>query len=131
MEEHTTNNADELSCVSDAFAQVVADEMMTDQFGSFAWPSSRILQAVLTMHQDLVFGKTVLELGCGIGVDGIFVSKLAKWVYLTDLENPPSILENCRRNCEKNNCKNTTVVRILEFIHSSFHCDGEGLINRF
>lgn len=131
MREHTANNTDELSCTNDALTQVVADEMMTDQFGSFAWPSSRILRAVLTMHQDSIIGKTVLELGCGIGVDGIFASKLAKWVYLTDLEDPPSILDNCRRNCEKDNCENTTVVRILDFIHFSYLYDGEGLINRF
>lgn len=84
--------------------------MMTDHFGSFAWPSSQILQSLLLSNRDLVQGKTVLELGCGIGIDGIFASKWAKWVYLTDLGEPSSILENCRRNCEKNHCENVTIL---------------------
>ena len=92
--------------------EVVADEMMTDHFGSFAWPSSQILQSLLLSNRDLVQGKTVLELGCGIGIDGIFASKWAKWVYLTDLGEPSSILENCRRNCEKNHCENVTIVEL-------------------
>lgn len=92
--------------------EVEADEMMTDSFGSFAWPSSQILQSLLDSNRDLIQGKTVLELGCGIGVDGIFASKWAKWVYLTDLGEPSSILENCKRNCEKNHCRNVTIVTL-------------------
>ena len=103
----------------DCSDEVVVDEMMTDNFGSFAWPSSQILQSLLLSNHELLQGKTVLELGCGIGVDGIFASKWAKWVYLTDLGEPSSILENCRRNCAKNHCKNITIVESSDCIKCS------------
>ena len=56
-----------------------------DETGSSLWPSSVALIAVLERYPDMVRGKTVLELGCGLGLASLAALKLgARLVYATD-----------------------------------------------
>ncbi len=48
------------------------------------WPSSIALSGFLVKHPALVRGRTVLEIGCGLGLSGIVATALGGMVTLTD-----------------------------------------------
>ena len=49
------------------------------------WCSALVLSRWIATHQDFVRGKSVLELGCGVGLPGLLAAKLgARSVSLTD-----------------------------------------------
>ncbi|THH33146.1 hypothetical protein EUX98_g1047 [Antrodiella citrinella] len=70
--------------------------------GFTTWPASMVLADYLTSHSDLVSGKSVLELGSGIGLLGIVVatlqvrSQLSSRLCLTDVR--PDVLDRCQNN---------------------------------
>ena len=66
------------------------------------WPAARGLAAHLASEQaKFLSGKTVLELGCGLGLPSLVASKCgARRVVATDMH--PDCEEFLRRNCERN-----------------------------
>eukprot|EP00741_Cyanophora_paradoxa_P003399 tig00000704_g3302.t1 len=67
------------------------------EYGNYIWPSARILAEYLWRRRELVEGRTVLELGCGVSLPGLAAAALgAKRVLLTDLDDA-DLLENVRR----------------------------------
>ena len=48
---------------------------MDDPYWCRVWPSALMLAAALTQHPELVRGRRVLELGCGLGLCGIAAAK--------------------------------------------------------
>lgn len=69
------------------------------------WPASEALSLYLADHPELVKGKTVLELGSGLGLPSLVASHLGGKVLATDYH--PDVEEYFKRNCR----------------HSSIHCD--------
>ena len=86
------------------------DEIYSEDFGTSIWPSSIHLAELIFQNHQYFRGKTVLELGCGPGLSGIAAAKCGSIVYLTDLDDPKTILQNCKKNCEINNVQNVTFV---------------------
>jgi predicted nicotinamide N-methyase len=48
------------------------------------WPSAIAMAEFLLQHKELIAGKSVLEIGCGLGLPGIVAGKLAASVMLSD-----------------------------------------------
>lgn len=69
------------------------------------WQGSIGLAEYLGEHPDLVKNKTVLELGCGLGLPSLVATHLGGEVLATDFH--PDVEEYFMRNCR----------------HSSIHCD--------
>jgi predicted nicotinamide N-methyase len=55
-----------------------------DLTGQVIWPGATVLAEYLLTHSSIIQGKTVLELGAGTGLTGLFISHLTYWVILTD-----------------------------------------------
>ena len=65
------------------------------------WPSCRALGRHLTSRPEVVSGKRVLELGCGLGVLGVAAAKLgARSVTVTDIDK--TAVKLALQSCEKN-----------------------------
>lgn len=73
------------------------------------WPSSEALALYLADHPELVKNKTVLELGCGLGLPSLVATHLGGKVLATDFH--PDVEEYFKRNCR----------------HSSIDCDYQRL----
>ena len=61
------------------------------------WPSSIALAKHLSLHPSLVRNKTVLELGCGLGLPSMVASHLESDVLATDFH--PDVEYYFNRNC--------------------------------
>eukprot|EP01122_Echinamoeba_exundans_P003592 TRINITY_DN13675_c0_g1_i1.p1 TRINITY_DN13675_c0_g1~~TRINITY_DN13675_c0_g1_i1.p1 ORF type:complete len:292 (+),score=42.87 TRINITY_DN13675_c0_g1_i1:225-1100(+) len=68
--------------------------------GTTVWPSALLLCKYLVAHQDLVKDKTVIELGCGTALPGLFCAQLASKIALTDKSK--RILASCKRSVAAN-----------------------------
>jgi len=70
--------------------------------GLTTWPASMYLADYLTSHSDLVKGKSILELGAGIGLLGMIMATLqvegpsSGSICLTDAR--PDVLDRCQDN---------------------------------
>ena len=82
-----------------------------DRTGTYAWPGGVALARYLVSAPGTARGKRVVELGCGTGAAGIMAQWLgAKRVVLTD--GSPAVLENTRRNVERNVKRGAEVRRL-------------------
>lgn len=69
-------------------------------FGLMLWESAVALAAELSERPNLVAGKTVLELGAGLGLAGVVAASLGARVLQTD--HDAGALAACRRTAELN-----------------------------
>lgn len=67
------------------------------------WPSSIALSEFISEHPELVKGKKVLELGCGLGLPSLVSSHLGGEVLATDYH--PDVEEYYLRNCRHSSVK--------------------------
>eukprot|EP00732_Lithocolla_globosa_P004489 Lithocolla_globosa_v1_NODE_4164_length_1496_cov_2.805690.p1 type:complete len:184 gc:universal NODE_4164_length_1496_cov_2.805690:1413-862(-) len=85
-----------------------------DSYGSFTWPSSRLLAEYLLENPVRVASRRVLELGSGTSLPGLVAAKLgASEVTLTDADS--KTLKNCRTMVELNQLKDKVGVMKLEW----------------
>lgn len=84
-----------------ASLMAAADGLVTFPFGLLLWESARALAEVLAENREMVAGRTVLELGAGVGMPGIIARALgAAAVRQTDHSSESLAL--CRANAEEN-----------------------------
>eukprot|EP00039_Didymoeca_costata_P029814 m.26525 g.26525 ORF g.26525 m.26525 type:complete len:322 (-) comp7805_c0_seq1:133-1098(-) len=94
-----------------------------ERLGARVWPSADHLLRLCCIHESQFVGKRVLELGCGVGLNGIACAKMGcASVVLTDYED--SILQNTQRNVESNNVVNVASVSKLDW-RSISHTESE------
>ncbi|GJN33258.1 hypothetical protein PR202_gb21837 [Eleusine coracana subsp. coracana] len=55
-----------------------------DLTGQLVWPGAVLMNDYLSEHPETVKGRSVIELGSGIGITGILCSRFCKKVVLTD-----------------------------------------------
>lgn len=65
------------------------------------WPSADALALYLSQNSNLVKNKTVLELGCGLGLPSLVATHLGGKVLATDFH--PDVEEYFLRNCRHSN----------------------------
>lgn len=109
----TIRNLDE---AIDQICEALTPEEQKDPFAEdlcpyfgILWPAAEGLAIYLNDHPELVKGKSVLELGCGLGLPSIVASHLGGKVLATDFH--PDVEEYFKRNCR----------------HSVIHCDYQRL----
>ncbi len=86
---------------NDLLDRIDVDEFNTDErlpYWAEIWPSSIALSEYLCSKD--IYGKSVLELGCGVGVAGIVAALEGAKVLMTDYEE--DALKFTRMNIEKN-----------------------------
>ncbi|KAL6657501.1 hypothetical protein ACP70R_005281 [Stipagrostis hirtigluma subsp. patula] len=55
-----------------------------DLTGQLVWPGAVLMNNYLSEHPETVKGRSVIELGSGVGITGILCSRFCKEVVLTD-----------------------------------------------
>ena len=55
-----------------------------DLTGQLVWPGAVLMNTYLSEHPETVKGRSLIELGSGIGITGILCSRFCKEVVLTD-----------------------------------------------
>lgn len=73
------------------------------------WEAAVVLAEYLEKHRELVENKTVLELGAGTGLAGIFAAMLGAYVTVTDR---PVALPVLQKNIERNDAENVQVLEL-------------------
>src|SRR5687767_12617700 len=72
--------------------RALADARRTEEYAELCpyfgivWPAARVLAQYITttLSQENLAGKTMLELGCGLGLPGMTAAQLGAQVTLTD-----------------------------------------------
>lgn len=78
----------------------MAEDLEYLPYGFLLWESAVGLARHLTMRPELVAGKRILELGCGVGLPGLVAQSLGGLVTQTD--HQPGVLELARKNAAMN-----------------------------
>ncbi|KAK3125845.1 hypothetical protein QOZ80_7BG0610440 [Eleusine coracana subsp. coracana] len=78
-----------------------------DLTGQLVWPGAVLMNDYLSEHPETVKGRSVIELGSGIGITGILCSRFCKKVVLTDHND--EVLEIINKNIEMQSCGNTVL----------------------
>ncbi len=77
----------------DEMVNQVSDKMFAEDerlpYWAELWPSSIALSRYLTEHRELISGKTVLELGCGLGLTSLVLQSMQpSRLVISDYEKP-------------------------------------------
>ena len=73
--------------VKEIYESILKEDSSKDfPFWAKLWPSSIALIQFLQTKSDLIKGKTVLEIGAGIGLPSFFIAGKAKSIQVTDYE---------------------------------------------
>ena len=71
--------------VKEIYESILKEDLSKDfPFWAKLWPSSIALIQFLQTKSDLIKGKTVLEIGAGIGLPSFFIAGKAKSIQVTD-----------------------------------------------
>lgn len=82
-------------------------------FGLVLWESAVALTEALIARRDMIAGRTLLELGAGLGLPGIVAAQLGAEVTQTDCD--PLALKVCARNAQLNGLATRMSCRIADW----------------
>ncbi|XP_025959700.1 histone-arginine methyltransferase METTL23 [Dromaius novaehollandiae] len=85
-------------------------EVLDSQYGLYVWPCAVVLAQYLWFHRTTLPGKRVLEIGAGVSLPGLVAAKCGAEVILSDSEELPQCLENCRKSCLMNDLPDVPVI---------------------
>ncbi|KAK8803723.1 hypothetical protein WA158_001417 [Blastocystis sp. Blastoise] len=88
-----------------------------ENIGSCVWASGQVMADYIASKSTFFSGKHILELGCGPGLSGIVAAKVGARVYLTDKDNPETLLKTCEMNCIINNIYESCSIFSLNWGH--------------
>ncbi|KAJ6820196.1 protein N-lysine methyltransferase METTL21A isoform X1 [Iris pallida] len=71
-----------------------------DLTGQIVWPGAMLLNNYLSENSGILEGRSVIELGSGIGITGILCSRFCREVVLTD--HSDEVLEARSKNSQTN-----------------------------
>nr|XP_022318895.1 methyltransferase-like protein 23 [Crassostrea virginica] len=91
---------------------VTVKEVLQPSYGLYVWPSAPVLAQYVWHHRDRVKGRRILELGSGTSLPGILAAKCGGDITLSDSEDFPHCLENCRKSCQANGLPDIPVIGI-------------------
>ncbi|KAM9638314.1 histone-arginine methyltransferase METTL23 isoform 1-T1 [Morphnus guianensis] len=87
-----------------------AFQVLDSQYGMYVWPCAVVLAQYLWVHRRSLPGKRVLEVGAGVSLPGVLAAKCGAEVTLSDSEELPQCLRNCRRSCLLNGLPHVPVL---------------------
>ncbi|KAL9956610.1 hypothetical protein ACROYT_G038109 [Oculina patagonica] len=110
--------------------EVRIPEIVDPQYGMFTWPAAPVLAQFVWYNREQVKGKQIIEIGAGTALPGLVASLCGAHVTLTDKEEYPECLENCRRSCHANGQDSVKVVGITwgQFTPNLFKLDKADII---
>lgn len=87
-------------------------EVPDRRYGLYVWPCAVVLAQFVWSRRGALPGRRVLELGAGVSLPGMVAAKCGAEVLLSDSEELPQCLENCRRSCLMNDLPRVPVIGI-------------------
>ncbi|NXP53315.1 MET23 protein, partial [Heliornis fulica] len=84
--------------------------VLDSQYGMYVWPCAVVLAQYLWARRGSLPGKRVLEIGAGVSLPGVVAAKCGAEVILSDSEELPQCLQNCRRSCLINHLPHVLVM---------------------
>lgn len=99
----------------DSLRKIWETEVRTDSRRSFPywaklWPSAKAMSLFLDTSPGLITGKTVLEIGAGIGLPAFIAAKTARDVLITDYD--PDAVALIRKNISRLQLHNTRAAQL-------------------
>lgn len=88
----------------------IAEPQRTFPYWAKLWPSAKAMSLFLDTSSSLIAGKTVLEIGAGIGLPAFIAAKNAKDVLITDYD--PDAVALIRQNINRLQLHNTTAAQL-------------------
>ncbi|KAM6317438.1 LOW QUALITY PROTEIN: histone-arginine methyltransferase METTL23 [Podargus strigoides] len=85
-------------------------QVLDSQYGMYVWPCAVVLAQYLWVHRSSLPGKRVLEVGAGVSLPGVVAAKCGAEVILSDSEELPQCLQNCRQSCLMNDLPHIPVI---------------------
>lgn len=73
-------------CMESFHGSLIEEDSHTDKTGLMVWPASLLMCKYLSCHRETMRGMKSLELGCGVGLVGIFACLLDQTCILSDRE---------------------------------------------
>ncbi|XP_061175322.1 histone-arginine methyltransferase METTL23-like [Saccostrea echinata] len=89
---------------------ITITEVLQPSYGLYVWPSAPVLAQYIWFNRNRIKGRNILELGSGTSLPGILAAKCGGHVTLSDSEDIPHCLENCRKSCQANGLQNIPVI---------------------
>ncbi|KAG2461016.1 MET23 protein, partial [Polypterus senegalus] len=87
-------------------------QVLDPHYGMYVWPCAVVLAQYVWHHKEHVIGKSMLEIGAGVGLPGVVAAKCGAKVILSDSARFPACLENSQRSCEANGLSDVVVLGI-------------------
>jgi predicted nicotinamide N-methyase len=106
------------SDTGDSCLTVTIPELVDTSYGLFVWSCAPLLAQYVFHQRETVFGKHVLEIGCGTSLPGIVAAKLGAKVTLSDSEEMPHCLERAKQSCAVNGMNKVAVIPLTWGVHS-------------
>lgn len=72
-------------------------------FATHVWNGSLVLSRKLMEHRNDIVGKSAIEFGAASGIPSVLLARLGAALVCASDYPSPSVLDNLRRNCERNN----------------------------
>ncbi|KAM6403551.1 LOW QUALITY PROTEIN: histone-arginine methyltransferase METTL23 [Rhynochetos jubatus] len=85
-------------------------QVLDSQYGMYVWPCAAVLAQYVWAQRRALPGKRVLEIGAGVSLPGVVAAKCGAEVLLSDSEELPQCLRNCRRSCLLNDLPHVPVL---------------------
>ncbi|RVE70088.1 hypothetical protein OJAV_G00084040 [Oryzias javanicus] len=70
-------------------------EVLDPQYGMYVWPCAVVLAQFVWTHREELSGKTVLEIGAGVGLPGVVAARCGARLFLSDSSENPSPPTSC------------------------------------
>ena len=103
-------------------------QALDEKYGLFVWPSAMVLARLLWANRAWLRGKTVVEVGAGVGLPSVVCALLGCKTVATDRSDRPSVLHNCARNAARNAALMQVVRVVFVVAHCVHHCHGASFV---
>lgn len=89
---------------------VFIPEILDESYGMYTWPCAPVLAQYVWTQRERIRGASVLEIGSGTALPGILAAKCGAHVILSDSDDQPQCLDNCRASCKANGLTDIPVI---------------------
>ncbi|XP_069123402.1 histone-arginine methyltransferase METTL23-like [Argopecten irradians] len=89
---------------------VFIPEILDESYGMYTWPCAPVLAKYVWTQRERIRGASVLEIGSGTALPGILAAKCGAHVILSDSDDQPQCLDNCRASCKANGLSDIPVI---------------------
>ena len=88
------------------FNALISSETDADLTGQIIWPGCKLLLTWIDKNLDFFKNKKVVELGCGIAICSLFLSKFGEPSFVTATDGNEIVVDLMKDNAKLADCKN-------------------------